>query len=123
MATSYTFSYPGSCSGLDVQVYDAAGSTVGSVSTVGDSADAWGPATYTAALTYDADGYTAKVTDEHGIVIAEAPGVIDVEAAIGGLPAVAAFVADADDTDAASVAAAVDALRDALIAAGLMASE
>jgi hypothetical protein len=56
-------------------------------------------------------------------VIAEAPGVIDVEAAIGGLPAVAAFVADADDTDAASVAAAVDALRDALIAAGLMASE
>ena len=35
---------------------------------------------------------------------------------------VAAFVADADDTSAATVAASVDALRDSLIAAGLMAA-
>lgn len=122
MATTYTFSFPGSCSGLAVQVYDAAGDTVGSASTVGNSAEAWSAATYSVALTYDADGYTATVTDEHGIDIATAPGVINVEAAVGGLPAVAAFVDDADDTDAASVALAVDAIRDALIAAGLMAA-
>lgn len=77
---------------------------------------------YAASLTYDADGYTATVADEHGVDIATAQGGIDVEAAIGGLPAVAAFVADADDTSAATVAAAVDALRDSLIAAGLMAA-
>jgi len=123
MATTYTFSFPGSCSGLDVQVYDAAGSTVGSASTVGQSASEWSAATYSASLTYAASGYTARVTDEHGIVIASSPGTINIEAAIGALASPAAFVADADDTSAATVAAAVDALRDALIAAGLMASE
>lgn len=39
------------------------------------------------------------------------------------LQSVAAFVEDADDTSAATVAAAVDALRDSLIAAGLMAAD
>jgi len=32
----------------------------------------------------------------------------------------AAFVADADDTNEASLAASIDAIRDALVAAGLM---
>lgn len=123
MATTYAFNFPGSCSGLDVQVYDGDGATVGSPDTVGDSAETWSTATYSAALTYAATGYTARVSDEHGIVIATAPGVIDVEAAIGALPTQAAFVANASTSSIAACAASVNALRDALIAAGLMASE
>jgi hypothetical protein len=46
--------------------------------------------------------------------------VADLTAAAGFTEA--AFVADADDTSATTVAAAVDALRDSLIAAGLMAA-
>jgi hypothetical protein len=129
VATSYSFSFPGSCSGLDVQVYNAAGSTVGSASTVGASSSDWSAATYSASLTYAASGYTARVTDEHGVVIASAPGVIDVPGAVAALqtsvaalPTQAAFVANTNAASLATVAASVNALRDALIAVGLMAA-
>lgn len=144
MATSYTFSFPGSCAGLAVSVLDSEGNEV-KTDTLGTSSDGdWGPVTYTVSLDVDAAGYTAQVTDEHNIVIAASPGKLDLEAAVldldtaevdisdleaavasltdtvADLPGPAAYVADADDTDAASVAASVDALRDALIDAGLM---
>lgn len=144
MATSYTFSFPGSCAGLAVSVLDSNGDEVDSGTLGAGSDGAWGPVLYTTSLDVDPAGYTAQATDEHDIVVASTPGHLDLEAAIldldtaevdisdlettvsglvdsvGGFSQ-AAFVDDADDTDAASVAAAVDALRDALVDAGLMA--
>jgi hypothetical protein len=52
------------------------------------------------------------------------PVLVDFAAAVEGGAGFtqAAFVADADDTSLATLAAAIDALRDSLITAGLMAA-
>lgn len=68
----------------------------------------------TTALT---DGLAGKAATNHTHSTAQVTGL---DSALADLDRVAAHVADADPTDAASAAAAVDALRNALIAAGLM---
>lgn len=115
MAT-YVFSFPAAAAGKAVTVRDSAGSTV-DTGTVGVASGVQGKATYTASL--DAGDYVAEAANAGIHFSSRAVGVRDVEAELDAR--VADFVADADDTNAASVAAAVDALRDALIAAGLMA--
>lgn len=116
MAT-YVFTFPAAAAGKAVTVRDAGGSTVDS-GTAGSASGVQGSCTYSADL--PVGSYVAEAVDASIFFTSRAPGVLDVT---GAATAQAEFVADADDTDAASVAAAVDALRDALIAAGLMAAE
>lgn len=118
MAT-YVFKFPAAAAGKAVTVRNTAGATV-DTGTVGAASGVQGSATYSVALA--AGTYVAEAADAGIFFSSRATGVVDLEAAVVGLPAVAAFVANADDTSAASVAAAVDALRDSLIAAGLMAA-
>lgn len=117
MAT-YTFSFPAAAAGLAVSVRNAAGDEV-DTGTVGAASGVQGKAVYTTDLA--AGSYVAEASDAKTYFSSRATGTVDVTAVVSAIPA--AFVADADDSDAASVAAAVDALRDSLIAAGLMASE
>lgn len=120
MAT-YTFSFPASAAGLTVTIRDAAGDSV-ATPTAGAASDVQGAVVVTADL--PVGSYTATAVNTGIHYSSSATGVLDVPASLGDLSGrVADFVDDADDTDAASVAAAVDALRDALVAAGLMASE
>lgn len=117
MAT-YIFKFPAAAAGMDVTVRDAAGDSV-DTGTVGAASGVQGSATYSVDL--PAGTYVAEAVDTAAYFSSRATGVVDATAFVASLPA--AFVADADDTNAASVAAAVDALRDSLIAVGLMASE
>lgn len=117
MAT-YVFKFPAAAAGKAVTVRNAAGSTV-DTGTVGAASGVQGQATYSVDLA--AGTYVAEAADAAIFFSSRATGVVDVEAAVAALPA--AFVADAATGTIAACAASVNALRDALVAAGLMASE
>jgi hypothetical protein len=118
MAT-YVFKFPAAAAGKAVTVRNAAGATV-DTGTVGAASGVQGSATYSVAL---ASGtYVAEAADAAIFFSSRATGVVDIEAAVVGLPAQAAFVANASTSSIAACATSVNALRDALIAAGLMAA-
>ena len=110
----YDFTFPAALAGKTVVVRNSRGTTVAS-GPLGATANGDEECVFTASLAED--DYTC----------APAEGFADADDVAGTLVATAnaaaEFVANADPTNAASVAAAVDALRDSLIAAGLMADE
>lgn len=117
MAT-YIFKFPAAAAGKAVTVRNSAGDSV-DTGTVGAASGVQGQATYSADL--PAGTYVAEAADAGTHFSSRATGVVDVTAVVSAIPA--AFVADADDTSDATLAASIDALRDALVTAGLMASE
>lgn len=120
MAT-YDFTFPASAAGKSVSITNSSDVEV-DTATAGSASFPNGPIVVTKVL--PVGDYVATATDAGIFYSSRAKGVLNVGASLTTEGArVAAFVDDADNTDAASVALAVDALRDALIAAGLMASE
>ena len=118
MAT-YIFKFPAAAAGKAVTVRDSAGSTV-DTGTVGAASGVQGSATYSVSLA--AGTYAAEATDAGIYFSSRANGVVDIEATVAALPAQAAFVANAGTATIAACATSVNELRDALIAAGLMAA-
>lgn len=120
MAT-YTFTFPAAAAGRAVTIRDAAGSTV-STTTLGNASGVQQAVVLTADLAVGS--YTAEAVNTGIHFTSRANGVLDVAASLGdALDRVATFVPNATTTNLGTVGTSINALRDALVAAGLMAAQ